>query len=67
MEQNPDEICRENADFAYEARRKILMLSVSCRLAMNSARESLFAQFTRKSGSVSRITLPTTNSDGAMP
>src|SRR6516225_2678987 len=44
-----------------------LILSVSCRSVMNSARELVFAQFTRKSGIVWRITLPTTNSDGGMP
>src|SRR6516162_945177 len=53
--------------FVYETRRNTLILSVSCRSVMNSARELVFAQFTRKSGIVWRITLPTTNSDGGMP
>src|SRR5215475_16217556 len=68
MVQNRDEICPEIYErFVYDTRRNTLILSVSCRSVMNSARELVFAQFTRKSGIVWRITLPTTNSDGGMP
>jgi hypothetical protein len=53
--------------FGHEAKRKIRIFCVSCRSAMNFARELLFAGRRRNSGSDCRSAFATTNSDGGMP
>jgi AcrR family transcriptional regulator len=58
---------RESSCSPQAARRKIRMFRVSCRSAMNFARESLFEEPKRNSGSVWRKAFVTTNSDGGMP
>src|SRR5580704_13268276 len=66
--QFPD--CKEilkSAGFSHDAKRNPCMLVVSWRLAMNFAREPFFAEPRRKSGSMCRSAVATTNSDGGMP
>src|ERR1700730_10673993 len=57
----------KSAGFCHDAKRNPCMLVVSWRLAMNFAREPFFAEPRRKSGSMCRSALATTNSDGGMP
>src|SRR5271169_2690610 len=51
----------------HEAKRNIRILPLSCRSAMNFARESVSEELMRNSGSVWRKAFATTNSDGGMP
>src|SRR5271169_304074 len=51
----------------HEAMRNIRILPLSCRSAINFARESLSEELMRNSGSVWRKAFATTNSDGGMP
>src|SRR6202049_859343 len=51
----------------HEAKRNMLIFPLSCRSAMNFARESLSEEPMRNSGSVWRNAFATTNSDGGMP
>src|ERR1700739_2212555 len=60
-------IILKSAGFSHDAKRNPCMLVVSWRLAMNFAREPFFAEPRRKSGSMWRRALATTNSDGGMP
>src|ERR1700689_4568658 len=57
----------KSVGISHDARRNPCMIVVSWRLAMNFAREPLFAEPMRKSGSIWRSALATTNSDGGMP
>jgi len=58
---------RESSISPQAASRKIRIFFKSCRSAMNFARESLFGETKRNSGSVWRKAFETTSSDGGMP